>query len=93
MAPGTYLQVFGTKGGLSWQGSTVTLHTDKRSKSVDLVQDTSKTRVTSAYDHFVSCVLDPKKQMIASGAECIAVQKVLDAIGKSARTGRAVTTK
>ena len=93
MAPGSYVQIFGSKGGLSWVDGVVTLHRDKRGKSVDEVQDVSKTKVANAYHHFIDCVLRPEKEMTASGAECIAVQKVLDAIDKSARTGKAVAIK
>jgi predicted dehydrogenase len=91
MAPGSYLYIFGTKGGLSWVNGQVTLHRDKGGKSVDELQDASKTKVENAYHHFVDCVLDPKKKMIAAGEECIAVQKVLDAIDRSARSGKAIT--
>jgi predicted dehydrogenase len=42
----------------------------------------------SAYRHFVDCIRQPDKPMIASGQECYPVIQVLDAIRESAQTGR-----
>ena len=40
--------------------------------------------------HFVDCVRDPEKEMIASGQECLTVMAVLDAVQRSAASGREV---
>ena len=41
--------------------------------------------------HFVDCIRDPDKPMIASGQECLTVMVVLDAIQRSAACGHEVT--
>lgn len=41
--------------------------------------------------HFVDCIRDPEKPMIASGRECLTVMAVLDAVQRSAASGREVT--
>jgi predicted dehydrogenase len=41
--------------------------------------------------HFVDCIRDPDKPMIASGQECLTVMAVLDAIQRSAACGHEVT--
>ena len=40
--------------------------------------------------HFVDCIRDPGKEMIASGQECLTVMAVLDAVQRSAASGREV---
>jgi predicted dehydrogenase len=40
--------------------------------------------------HFVDCIRDPGKPMIASGQECLTVMAVLDAIQRSAARGQEV---
>jgi len=48
-------------------------------------------RMPTAYEHFIDCVRDPRKEMIASGQEMVHVIRMLKAIQKSAETGREVT--
>ena len=40
--------------------------------------------------HFVDCIRDPGKEMIASGQECLTVMAVLDAVQRSAASGQEV---
>jgi predicted dehydrogenase len=40
--------------------------------------------------HFVDCIRDPDKPMIASGRECLTVMAVLDAVQRSAASGHEV---
>jgi len=40
--------------------------------------------------HFVDCIRDPEKPMIASGRECLGVMAVLDAVQRSAECGREI---
>jgi predicted dehydrogenase len=49
--------------------------------------------ITDAWSHFISCVRDPKKRMIASGEEIVRVVQMLDALALSADTGREVRIK
>lgn len=46
-----------------------------------------------AYTHFIDCIRDPKKPMIASGEEIVQVIRMLEGIGRSAKTGREVVLK
>jgi predicted dehydrogenase len=43
--------------------------------------------------HFVDCIRDPGKEMIASGQECLTVMAVLDAVRRSAESGREIEVK
>jgi predicted dehydrogenase len=92
MAPGSYVEIFGSKGGAHWEGGEVTVYTDDKSGSpIECKPEQSKTE--SAFEHFIDCCLNPKKKMMASAQECIEVMRVLDAIGRSAQQGKAVRVK
>lgn len=89
MAPGSYVDIFGTKGGIHWSGGEVTVFTgDTKESFNDYKPEIVKPQ--SSYNHFIDCCLNPRKKMIASGQECIEVMKVLDAIDRSAASGKAV---
>ena len=46
--------------------------------------------IETAYQHFVACVRDPGRKMIASGEEMVAIVRMLVAIQECAETGREV---
>ena len=84
------VRVFGTKAGLQVYPPVVyreprwgELHSD--AIEVKLVTDEPNPR-----RHFVECIRDPEKELIASGAECLTVMAVLDAIRRSAECGHEV---
>jgi predicted dehydrogenase len=89
MEPGSYVEVFGSKGGIRWVGNDVTLFTDDKAGQPTQAA-VPPASPESAYAHFLDCCLKPRKAMIASAQECIEVMKVLDAIGRSAASGKAV---
>ena len=53
-------------------------------RSTDAIIHPDPMRKENGFDHIVACVLDPEKEMIASGRECLTVMRVLDAIRRSA---------
>lgn len=84
------VRVFGTEAGFQVYPPIVyseprwgELHTD--SVEVKLVEEGLNPR-----RHFVDCIRDPEKPMIASGQECLTVIAVLDAVRRSAELGREV---
>lgn len=89
MKAGHFFNAYGTKGGVS--GFPLMLHYDRADSQKDeMVHPPSDDEVGSAQEHFIECIRDPRKKMIASGKECLQVARILDAIKKSARTGREV---
>jgi predicted dehydrogenase len=49
--------------------------------------------ITDAYTHFIECIRDPRKKMIASGEEVVCVIQMLDALARSAATGKEVSIR
>ncbi len=91
-APIQEVRVYGDKGGCSafparlYRGEEIL-------ETVDLGTAYGGYPITEAYAHFIDCIRDPKKKMIASGEEIVDVMRMLDGIGRSAATGREVTLK
>ncbi|NLS76598.1 MAG: Gfo/Idh/MocA family oxidoreductase [Chloroflexi bacterium] len=84
------VRIFGTKAGFEVYPPTVyseprwsEMHTD--SVEIKLIEEGLNPR-----RHFVDCIRDPEKPMIASAQECIHVMAVLDAIRRSVAAGREV---
>ena len=84
------VRVFGTKAGFEVYPPTIyrepqwgELHTD--SVEIKLLDQGLTPR-----RHFVDCIRDPGKEMIASGKECLGVMAVLDGVRCSAECGREV---
>lgn len=87
------VRVFGTKAGFQVYPPVVfqephwgELHTD--SVEIKLVEGELTPR-----RHFVDCIQDPEKPMIASGQECLSVMAVLDAVRRSAECGHEVAVE
>jgi len=87
------VRIFGTKAGFEVYPPTVyseprwsEMHTD--SVEIKLIEEGLNPR-----RHFVDCIRDPEKPMIASGQECLSVMAVLDAIRRSAAAGREVAVE
>jgi predicted dehydrogenase len=84
-------QLFGTEAGLSLP--PVKLYKQARSGYVTEEVDALPAMVnTNRMVHFIDCLLGKAKPFVKS-AESLAVQKILDAIYVSARTGREVRIK
>ena len=92
-APFLGYQVFGTEAGARWgdwkQEYTLYLD-DKKGKPTEKVVK-PKAEVRSSYWSFVDACVDGRAKMMASGEECLNVIRVLDAICRSQKTGKAIT--
>ena len=88
-APVQEARIYGDKGGCS-------LFPAKLYRGDDILETTELGTqyggypVFEAYEHFIDCIRDPKKKMIASGEEIIQLMHILDAMGQSAATGKEV---
>jgi predicted dehydrogenase len=87
------VRIFGDKAGFENNPPTVyrepswgELHSD--AVEIKLIEDGPNPR-----RHFIECIRDPQKSMIASGKECLSVLAVLDAVRRSAAAGREVTVE
>jgi predicted dehydrogenase len=85
--------VFGTQAGARWGDwkDTYTLYSDDKKGKPAEKAIKPKGSAKSGYWHFVDCCLDRNAKMMASGGECLNVMRVLDAIGRSQKTGKAIT--
>jgi predicted dehydrogenase len=87
--PGQKVQVFGDKGGAS-------LFPAKVFRGEDIMETTELSTTFGGYEtfdawsHFIDCVRNPRKRMIASGEENVQLIQILDGIARSAKSGREV---
>lgn len=81
------VRVFGTKAGISVNPPT--LFRDRGILESATVELPDLDRF-SPQAHFVDCIRDPEKELISSGEEALMVVQVLDAIRRSAASGREV---
>lgn len=91
-APIQEARIYGDKGGCTLFPARVYRGEDII-ETVDIATQHGGFPVTDAYTHFIACVRDPKKMMIASGDEIVQVVQMLDGIAQSADTGREVLIK
>ena len=91
-APVQEARIYGDKGGCSLFPAKVYRGEDIL-ESVELGTQHGGYALTDAYTHFIECIRDPKKKMIASGEEIIDVIRMLEGIGRSAETGKEVILK
>ena len=88
-APDHSVRVFGSDAGASvfppviYRGSDVL-------ETAQLAVTEGGLSLTTAYEHFVACIRDPERIMIASGDEMLAVIRMLAAIQECAASGREV---
>ena len=88
-APVQEARIYGDKGGCSLFPAKIYRGEDIL-ESVELSTQYGGYPVFEAYEHFIDCIRDPKKKMIASGEEIIQLMRILDALGQSAATGKEV---
>ena len=81
--------VYGDQGGCSLFPAKVYRGEDVL-ETVDLSTQYGGIALTDAYTHFIECVRNPRKKMIASGEENVGLIKILDGIARSAATGKEV---
>ena len=84
--------IYGDKGGASLFPARVYRGEDVN-ETVDLSTQYGGFPTVTAYEHFIDCIRNPKKKMIASGEEVVNVIDMLDALARSAQTGREVAIK
>ena len=82
--------IFGDKGGASVQPPKVYRGTDIM-ETVELDTEFGGFEVVDAYSHFIDCVRDPRKKLIASGEENVRLIQMLDALARSAQKGKEVS--
>ena len=89
MSPDHWAQIYGTEGGASlfpakfYRGGDIL-------ETVDLSNPVNGLPTPTAYAHMIDCVRNPKKTLIASGAEMVTIIQILNAIQQSAETGHEV---
>jgi len=91
-APFLGYRIFGTEAGAEWGGwdSGHTLYLDdKKGRPIQKALK-AKGEAKSPYWSFVDACVDRRAKMMASGEECLNVMRVLDAIGRSQKTGKAI---
>ncbi|MGQ9554129.1 MAG: Gfo/Idh/MocA family protein [Anaerolineae bacterium] len=88
-APEWQVRVCGTKAGL--QVSPPTIFRDRDGVLESATVELAEVKRVTPQAHFVDCIRHPEKPLIASGEEGVQVVKVLDAIRRSATSGREVT--
>jgi len=89
MKKGRSLRLFGTRAGIS--AMPPMLHYNEGDKQVDEpIDPPAENSSCTAQQHFVECIRDPERPLIASGEECLPVARMLDAVKESARTGHEV---
>jgi len=86
MKEGMYWRVFGTKAGIEVEDK-IMLYGRVGERLTDTMVKSDPLYTETTFSHFVDCVLDPKKEMIASGKECLTIMRILDAIRRSAAEG------
>lgn len=89
VGPDSFVQLFGSQAGASLFPAKIYRGTDVI-ETVELQIPTNGLPVMSPYAHFIECVRHPEKEMIASGAENVTMIRMLNAIQKSAETGKEI---
>jgi len=91
-APVQEARVYGVKGGCSLFPAKVYRGEDVV-ETVELGTQYGGLPITDAYTHFIECIRDPRKKMIASGEEVVCVVQMLDALARSSATGKEVSIR
>jgi len=81
------IDIYGTRGGAHLFPASLVKLSSKKFKVVEL--KAGRVKSTTRFDHFVDCVLD-NCEMIVKPEQSLVVQQILDAIYKSARSGKEV---
>ena len=84
------VRIFGTEAGIQVNPPVVYREPEWGELETISLEDEDLEPAPTPRRHFVDCIRDPGKPMIASGQECLAVMAVLDAIQRSAACGQEV---
>jgi len=87
--PDQFVQIFGTAAGASLYPPKIYRGTEVL-ETVELNIPTNGLPTTTSYEHFIDCVRNPEKPMLAAAAESATMIRVLNAIQQSAETGHEV---
>ncbi len=87
--PSHFVEIYGTQAGATLFPAKLYRGTDVL-ESIELKLPTNGLATCSAYEHFIACVRDPEKTMLASAAENVTMIQVLNAIQQSAATNQEV---
>lgn len=85
-------RLFGTKGGMQILPDAVVYETDEGTKVDTTPRLPEQNGYTVENEHFADCVRR-RKQPISPGSQAVVVMEMIDAISKSARTGRMVSLR
>jgi predicted dehydrogenase len=88
--PAQEVRIFGSKGGASLFPAKVYRGEDIMETST-LSTTAGAYEITDAYSHFVDCIRNPGKKLIASGEQNVHLIKMLDGIARSAKSGKEVS--
>lgn len=91
-APIQECRVMGDKGGATLFPAKL-FRGEDIDETVELATHHNGYPVVSAYSHFIDCVRDGRKKMIASGEENVQLIRMLDAVARSARSGKEIRLK
>ena len=89
MRNGMFLNLSGTEAGVS--SPPVTLYRGKMDGQID--EEIAPVDAPAAQQHFIDCIRDPERPMVASGAECLSVARMLAAAQRSVKTGATAPVK
>jgi predicted dehydrogenase len=84
------VRIFGTEAGLQVYPPTVYREPQWGELHTETIEIKEVEAGLTPRRHFVDCIRDPEKKMIASGQECLNVMAVLDAVQRSAACGHEV---
>jgi len=87
-----WLRFFGTKGGGQIQPEPMIYQTDGETKLDTVPQLNQQNPYVNEDQHFVDCIRK-RQEPISSGSQAVVIAQILDAISKSARTGRMVSIR
>lgn len=93
MEPGMQCQIFGDKGGALAYPTPKVFRGVEIMESIEISTTFGAFEPFDAYTHFIDCVRNPEKKMIASGQEIVQLVKMLDGISRSAKTGKEIRLK
>jgi len=87
-----WMRLFGTKGGVQIMPEAAIYETDGGTKLDTIPRLPQQNTYAAENQHFADCVRR-RKQPISPGCQAVVVMEMIDAISKSARTGRMVSLR
>lgn len=90
----TYLELLGTRGGLSMRDWVVKAFTEKAGQPVDIVPQVGNTGGWGENEtrHFIDCIKQDREPL-APPEEAVKMMRIIDAIYASSKSGREVVIR